>query len=1059
MKRQNKKIRGFTLVEIMIALFVGSLLIMISYNVLTSQKKAADAQNEYVSAQQNARIALETIEREIRMAGLNIDDFNGQPVFIDAAPYQVVFNGDLSSGIGGVPGMNVNQSVNLSDGGPYIPGSHPGEHLGGLESYNNNAETIRFTMDMNDDGIVATDDHYVDSRNPNDYALYREENGTKKDIIAYGIRGRENYPNGMFPQPLFKYYGDFNDNGTVVLWGDDNNDGILSQSEIATITPVNEALLDKIIEVEITVEAESAKMEASFNGRYSSPGAPRMYRNVTMTSKVRARNVGTGEMNLHACGDPPSPPTSLTAIDTPADDGGSISLSFDASYDEQSGETDVESYTVYRRVDGDDEWLCIGSVVPKLAGSYSFEDDDHTIAGAPEIGEFYYYYVSAWDCRPQESSPSNVVGPVTGMPNGPSPPTIVYAYDTPCDDIDEITVLIHKSPDDNGAGNTVGYYEIYRGEEEGGGTLSKMLVGTFTADGSENYTFLDNEDHNTAGLPPAVGSYYYYVARAIEAGDSIPSVPSNESHGVYYSGTISSCRLMKVEDYPDDDGEALYISWDKSPSENCLPNHVVSYGVRRKAIFDMDYIEVVRMPATMSSEYSFVDEGLVKGAEYTYCIYTYGDSGEEVPSNRMSAIPMLNNEIEPPQNLACEDILCEATGAINVTFENAPQDVHTGGRVTHYIIYRMQEYGAWHEVTRVEAEASETYLWVDGIDENPGDPPIIGEYYYYRATAYDADYDLESVPSNEGYTMSDGEPGAPRVTNGFDTPSDAGGSITIVWDRSADDGHCTNNVITYSIYRSDNELGPFDTVIGTLTASGQLYYTFKDEFLYSSSPPVDGIAYYYIVKAVESSGKESVNSNIWGPVYSIAQDVGSYLVFEDDFETDKGWQHFQIRREDDWERGTPNGEGGQRNGNNDPSSAYSGSNVYGNDLGIGRDNGRYSNNVENTLVTPEGELDCYGKNNLVLQFQRWLNVEAPAYDQAVIEISTNGYDGPWTEIWHNPTEITDDSWVFMEIDISSIADGKHDVAIRWRLKTDGGNPYAGWNIDDVSIRENAAYNP
>jgi hypothetical protein len=199
--------------------------------------------------------------------------------------------------------------------------------------------------------------------------------------------------------------------------------------------------------------------------------------------------------------------------------------------------------------------------------------------------------------------------------------------------------------------------------------------------------------------------------------------------------------------------------------------------------------------------------------------------------------------------------------------------------------------------------------------------------------------------------------------------------------------------------------------------------------------------------------KESVNSNIIGPVYSISQDPSSYIVFEDDFETDKGWHHGRIRTEDDWQRGQPNGKGGQSYGNNDPTQAYSGTKVYGNDLGAGFNNGYYSNNAENYLMTPDGEIDCFGHSNVVIQFYRWLNVEGPAYDQAIIEISTNGSSGPWTEVWRNPSEITDDAWVFMELDVSQWADGKADVAIRFRLKTDGRHAYAGWNIDDFVVRE------
>jgi hypothetical protein len=188
-----------------------------------------------------------------------------------------------------------------------------------------------------------------------------------------------------------------------------------------------------------------------------------------------------------------------------------------------------------------------------------------------------------------------------------------------------------------------------------------------------------------------------------------------------------------------------------------------------------------------------------------------------------------------------------------------------------------------------------------------------------------------------------------------------------------------------------------------------------------------------------------------GPVYSITQNPSSYIVFEDDFETDKGWVHGRTRWEDDWQWGTPAGEGG------DPSSAYSGSLCFGNDLGEGMWwNGMYRNNVDNYLVTPEGEIDCYGNSNVVLQLRRWLCIEAPAYDQATIYVSTNGHDGPWEQVWQNPSKIEDTEWVFMEIDISDYVDGQSDVAIRFRLKSDGRHTYGGWNIDDVMVREKGA---
>lgn len=1051
MRNRRKFAGGFSLVEMMIAVFVGALLIMISYHVLTTQKKAADAQNQYIGAQQNARIALETLEKELRLAGLNIDDFNGQPIFIDAAPYQVIINADISGGVMGVPGMTIYQSVPLHDGTYYVPGMLPGENIAALGRYNNNAETIRYSLDRDDNGIVNASDAYDESRNPDDYAIYREENGTKKDIIAYGIRGRENYPDGEIPEPVFKYYGDFNDDGNIILWGDNNGDGSLNQAEIAAITAVPQNLLTKIVEVEIVIEAESPMMEAGYAGRHSTSGHPRAYRSVTMSSKVRPRNVGTGSANLHACGLPPASPTSLSAVDTPKDEGESITLDFNSSYDELNGEEDVFNYAVYRREGGGGDWVCIGAITPTGVNSYVWYDDKHALLGGPEPGIDYYYVVTAWDCRPQESGPSNVAGPVMAVANGPEPPNITEAFDTPCDEEAEVTVVLHHSPDDQGTG-LVSKYEIYRGVEAGGGRGSKELIGKISATGSEYYVFLDNEANNLGLNPPEAGNYYYYLARAIGgAPDSIPSTDSNEYGAVYYSGTISACQLVTVEDYPDDEGEVLRITWRKSPSEDCGAGTVMEYWIKRKSIYE-DYEVVVAVAAVNSPYYTHVDDGLVRGNEYTYCIWTIGSGdGEEVPSNEMSGIPLRNTELDPPVNLAAEDILCDATGAVDVTWEHSPQDIPSSEAVTRYLIYRRQDFSVSLKVGEMEATGSETYLYVDGPESNPTNPPIIGETYYYSATAYNEEHAKESAPSNESSTMSDGEPGAPRLTQVFDTPVDAGQSITVVFDRSADDGHCSNNVIIYKILRDTEEDGSFSHVVGEVTATGSMSYTYYDDDLFSYDPPVDGIGYYYAVRAVESDGKESINSNILGPVYSISQDPSSYIVFEDDFESDEGWVHGYTRSQDDWQRGTPMGKGGYY-GNDDPDYAHSGSNVFGNDLGTGYWNGLYRNNMSNYLMTPEGEVDCAGHSNVVLQFHRWLNVEGPAYDQAEIFISTNGHNGPWTRIWRNESEITDYEWVFMEIDISQWADGESNVAIMWKLTSDGYHDYTGWNIDDVVVR-------
>lgn len=144
-----------------------------------------------------------------------------------------------------------------------------------------------------------------------------------------------------------------------------------------------------------------------------------------------------------------------------------------------------------------------------------------------------------------------------------------------------------------------------------------------------------------------------------------------------------------------------------------------------------------------------------------------------------------------------------------------------------------------------------------------------------------------------------------------------------------------------------------------------------------------------------------------------------------------------------WAFGQPTGGGGQY-GSPDPTSGYTGPNVYGYNL-----NGDYEANMpERHLTTPA--IDCTGRTGVRLSFWRWLGVEQPAYDHARLRISTNG--STWTTVWENTSEVADSAWTFQEFDVSSIADNQPTVYLRWTMgTTDGAWQYCGWNIDDVRL--------
>ncbi len=151
-------------------------------------------------------------------------------------------------------------------------------------------------------------------------------------------------------------------------------------------------------------------------------------------------------------------------------------------------------------------------------------------------------------------------------------------------------------------------------------------------------------------------------------------------------------------------------------------------------------------------------------------------------------------------------------------------------------------------------------------------------------------------------------------------------------------------------------------------------------------------------------------------------------------DTDPGWT-----TEGQWEHGVPLGNDG------DPSSGYTGANVYGYNLA-----GEYTNYLSETNLTSTA-IDCSNLTAVEVQFMRWLGVEDSQYDHATFELSNNGTT--WTVLYENPdTSFTDSTWQTMTYDISAVADGQATVYLRWVMgSTDVSVTYCGWNIDDVEI--------
>ena len=288
-------------------------------------------------------------------------------------------------------------------------------------------------------------------------------------------------------------------------------------------------------------------------------------------------------------------------------------------------------------------------------------------------------------------------------------------------------------------------------------------------------------------------------------------------------------------------------------------------------------------------------------------------------------------------------------------------------------------------------------------------------------------------PGSTGATSVDTlVPGAAglKVTpsSGLDSSGDPGGpftpdSVIYTLENQGDSG------INYNVTHSESW-------VSVSNASGYLagYATTNVTVSINSNADSLGVGVYTdTVNFINTTTHEGDTSRI-----VTLQVGGPSLAYSFPMNSNPGWTTQGL-----WAFGQPTGIGGEHGGP-DPTSGYTGTNVYGYNL-----NGDYENYLSERHLTSTA-IDCSNLGAVTLKFRRWLGVERSLYDHAYVRVSNNG--SSWTTVWENGVEVTDSSWSLQEFDISLVADGQATVYLRWTMgTTDSSYRYCGWNIDDVEI--------
>lgn len=372
--------RGFTLVEMMLAVTIMLLVFSMAVPVFRSQLRAMDSHAGRLDAQQNIRFGISTIERELRVAGSGVLD--NQPMIVEAAPFAITFNADLATrdtaseggAFGAVyldpdlpPGATMSMLPSTQVTLPLSSAQYPDTTYRSNGGPLSAAETISFW--------VAPD---ASAGSSGRYALYRRVNAGAVDTLARGILIKAGDP------PPF----------TFVVPGPT---GLPTDVAVAALpayhvrihgSPADTGATSLLPSVPDAIRSVKIHLVGSWIERDGSKSE----RPVDAT--IRLMNAG---LLRHAtCGEPPVFSQSVT-WSYQATPSRQVILTWGQAFDEGAGEKDVEHYAIYRRNSTATEFGEPIASVP--AGRTSYQFTDTQISG----GQTLVYAVAAFDCGSQPS--------------------------------------------------------------------------------------------------------------------------------------------------------------------------------------------------------------------------------------------------------------------------------------------------------------------------------------------------------------------------------------------------------------------------------------------------------------------------------------------------------------------------------------------------------------------------------------------------------------------------------------------------------------------------------
>lgn len=365
---------GMTLPEVLVALLIGAIVTQVAIGFLAQQGRIFSRGTVAMATAQNARYAVNALEKDVRTVGSGVPAH--QPQLVYAGPDVIAFNADYATNQASdvfavyldrdAPPSQLEAATPASRFTiPMTAASYP-DTIYRENGSNSPAETLSFFFQP--DATTPRGD---------DFALYRQVNGAAPAVVARNLLktgGRDFFEYLVLQVPL--------DAPTRLVsagGGPLRHEAAIHGSEVDT---GRVARVDSVRAVRVRFSVTSGE---------TGPGELR--RSVERT--IRLPNAGMAVRNV--CGDEPQG-TGLGAQVVLMPDGTRVvGLAWGPSVDETSGEGDVLRYILWRRTDGAPEWGDPFVSIPAGLPAYNYVDQSVL------PGHSYQYAIASQDCTPSRS--------------------------------------------------------------------------------------------------------------------------------------------------------------------------------------------------------------------------------------------------------------------------------------------------------------------------------------------------------------------------------------------------------------------------------------------------------------------------------------------------------------------------------------------------------------------------------------------------------------------------------------------------------------------------------